>query len=177
MKLGPVDNGWNPTIFPVFFRANEAKRGIHTDSVTGCYVTWVVSASASIIPTHFMPDAIPATTLLIMVALCNRADHYIFILFLLLLLLLVSFFSSPNLSGQRLDAYDTSTHGVALDLECRSEMCCTRLAQNTGHKKVAKNCRLGTIAQLCRTISLQLRHISTIGKKLVKHQYVLHMSS
>ena len=35
---------------------------------------------------------------LFMVALCNRADHYIFILFL------SSFFiSSPNLSGQRLD--------------------------------------------------------------------------
>jgi len=35
---------------------------------------------------------------------------------------------------------------------------------------------LGTIAQLCRAISLQLRHVSTIGKKLVKQQYVLHMS-
>jgi len=34
-----------------------------------------------------------------------------------------------------------------------------------------------TIAQLCRAISLQLRHVSTIGKKFVKHQYVLHMSS
>jgi len=28
-----------------------------------------------------------------------------------------------------------------------------------------KNCHLGTIAQLCRAISLQLRHVSTIGKK------------
>ena len=27
---------------------------------------------------------------------------------------LLSFFSSPNLSGQRLDVYHTSTHGVAL---------------------------------------------------------------
>ena len=44
-----------------------------------------------------------------MVALWNRADHYIFILFLLL-----SFFSSPNLSGRTLDVYHTSTHGVAL---------------------------------------------------------------
>ena len=52
----------------------------------------------------------------IMVALCNRADHYIFILFLLLLLLLSSssFFSSPNLSGRRLDVYHTLAHGVAL---------------------------------------------------------------
>jgi len=46
---------------------------------------------------------------LFMVTLCNRADHYIFILFLL-----SSFFSSPYLSGRRLDVYHTSTHGVAL---------------------------------------------------------------
>ena len=45
----------------------------------------------------------------VMVALCNRADHYIFMLFLLL-----SFFSSPNLSGRRLDVYHTLAHGVAL---------------------------------------------------------------
>ena len=55
--------------------------------------------------------------LLVVVALCNRADHYIFILFLLLLLLsffFVSFFSSPNLSSRRLDVYHTSAHGVVL---------------------------------------------------------------
>jgi len=55
----------------------------------------------------------------IMVALCNMADHYIFMLWfvLLLLLLLLSFsffFSSPNLSGRRLDVYHTLAHGVAL---------------------------------------------------------------
>ena len=55
-------------------------------------------------------------------------------------------------------------------------MCCLRLAANTGRKKVAKNRHLGTIAQLCRAISSQLRHVSTIGKKLVKQQYLLHMS-
>ena len=51
-----------------------------------------------------------------MVALCNRADHYIFMLcfVLLLLLLLLSFFSSPNLSSRRLDVYHTSAHGVVL---------------------------------------------------------------
>jgi len=42
-----------------------------------------------------------------------------------------------------------------------------RLAENTGRKKVAKNRHLGTIAQLCLVISLQLRHISTIGKNLL----------
>jgi len=76
-----------------------------------------------------------------------------------------------------LDVYHTLTHGVALAqiLECRSEMCCWRLAANTGHKKVAKNRHLGTIAQLCRAISSQLRHVSTIGKKLAKQQYLLHV--
>ena len=50
-----------------------------------------------------------------MVAVCNRADHYIFaLLFLSIYLLLLSFFSLPNLSGRRLDIYHTLTHGVAL---------------------------------------------------------------
>ena len=62
------------------------------------------------------------------------------------------------------------------NIECRSEMCCWRLAANTARKKVAKNRHLGTIAQFRRAISSQLRHVSTIGKKLVKQQYVLHMS-
>jgi len=46
-------------------------------------------------------------------------------------------------------------------------MCCTRLAGNTEHKNDAKNRHLRTIAQLCRAISSQLRHASTIGKKLL----------
>ena len=51
-------------------------------------------------------------------------------------------------------------------------MCCTRLAGNTGRKNDAKNRRLRTIAQICRPKSSQLRHVSTIGKKLVKQQYL-----
>jgi len=47
-----------------------------------------------------------------MVAVWNRGDHYIFILWFLLFFSF--FFSSPNLSGCRLDVYHTSTHGVAL---------------------------------------------------------------
>jgi len=67
-------------------------------------------------------------------ALGNRAGHYILALWFLSFLYL---FSSPDLSGRRLDVYHTSTHGVALsaNLECRSEMCCTQLAGNTGRKK------------------------------------------
>ena len=40
-----------------------------------------------------------------------------------------------------------------------------------------KNHHLGTIAQLCRPISSQLRHILTVGKKLIKQQCLPHMSS
>jgi len=73
---------------------------------------------------------------LIMAALRSRCGHYIFVLFLLLL---SWFYSSPNLSGRSLDVYHTFTHGVALfaNLECRSEVYCTRLAENTGRKKIA----------------------------------------
>jgi len=43
--------------------------------------------------------------------------------------------------------------GLSANLECRSEMCCTRLAGNTG----CKNHHLCTVAQLCRAVSSQLR--------------------
>ena len=46
-------------------------------------------------------------------------------------------FSSPNLSGRRLDVYHTWC-GLSTNLGCRSEMCCTRLAGNTGRKTDAK---------------------------------------
>jgi len=49
--------------------------------------------------------------LFVMVALWNRADHYIFALWFLSS---IFFLSSPNLSGRRLDVYHTSTRDVAL---------------------------------------------------------------
>jgi len=103
-----------------------------------------------------------------MVALCNRADHYIFIRFLSSF-----FFSSPNLSGRRLDVYHTSAHGVALlRIENVGLKCAARGSLQIQN---AKNRHLGTIAQLRWAISSQLRHVSTIGKKLVKQQYLLYM--
>jgi len=39
-----------------------------------------------------------------------------------------------------------------------------RLAETQDAKKSPKNRHLGTIAQLCRAISSQLIHVSTIGK-------------
>jgi len=99
-----------------------------------------------------------------MAALWNRTGHYIFMLWFLSI-----FFLAPNLSGRRLDVYHTRATwcGPSANLECRPETCCARLAENRGRKKVAKNRHLGTIAQLCRAISSQLRYVSSIGKKLV----------
>jgi len=104
---------------------------------------------------------------LVMAALYNRTGRYIFALWFPLLLLLLFF--SPNLNGHRLDVYHTCTHGVApsANSECRSEMCCMRLAGNARPKKSPKIRHLGTIAHICRAISLQLRHVSTIGKNLL----------
>jgi len=45
--------------------------------------------------------------------------------------------------------------------------CSAWLAENTGRKNDAKNRHLGTIPQLCRAMSSQLRHVSTIGKSLL----------
>jgi len=65
-----------------------------------------------------------------MAALRSRCGHYIFALWFL-----SSFYHFfPRLNpAVRLDVYHTSTHDVALVqiLECMSEICCTRLAENT----------------------------------------------
>jgi len=93
--------------------------------------------------------------------------------------LLLSFFlSSPNLSRRKLDVCHASTHGVALvRIQDAGLKPAARVSLKTQDaKKSPKNRHLGTIAQICRAISWQLRHVSTIGEKLVKQQYVLHMS-
>jgi len=83
---------------------------------------------------------ITITTVLIMAALRNRAGYYIYAPWFLLS---SSFFlfSSPNLSGRRLDVYHTSTHGTMwpyANVECTSETCYTQLAGNAGPKKTAR---------------------------------------
>ena len=99
-----------------------------------------------------------------MAALCNRGPLY-------LCPVVCFFFFFFLASSQRSEIvclpYFYTWRGLSADLECRSEMCCTRLAGNAGRKNDAKNRHLGTIAQLCRVISWQLRHVSTIGKKLL----------
>jgi len=103
-----------------------------------------------------------------MVALCNRADHYIFILFL---------FSSSSsffprlisVVGDWMFVYHTSAHGVALPRIQNAHLKCA--ARGSLQIQDAKNRHLGTIAQLCQAISLQLRHVSTIGKKNLLSSY------
>jgi len=55
-------------------------------------------------------------------------------------------------------------------------MYCTRLSGNTGRKNYAKSCVSAPSHNFVR-LSLQLRHVSTIGKKLVKQQYLLHCAN
>jgi len=63
-------------------------------------------------------------------------------------------------------------YGLSANLGCRSETGCMWLAENTGRKKPPTVRHLDTITQLCRAISSQLRHVSTIRKKLVKQPYL-----
>jgi len=52
-----------------------------------------------------------------------------------------------------------------------------RLAENTGCKTLPKIRQLRTIAQLYRAVSSQVRHVRTIGKKLLKQQYLPHRAT
>ena len=85
--------------------------------------------------------------IVIMSDLCSRCGHYIFILsfffsrhyIFALLFLLSSFF--PRLISAVADwglPYFHTWCGLTANLGCRSETCCTRLAENTVRKKVAK---------------------------------------
>ena len=89
------------------------------------------------------------------------------IIIIFVLWFLPSFFSSPNVSHRRCLPYFHTRCGLSANLGCRSETCCTRLADKAGSKKPPKMRHLGTIAQLCRAISSQLRQVSTIEKNLL----------
>jgi len=111
-----------------------------------------------------------------MAALCNRAGHYIFALWFLLYS--IFFISLPNLSRRRLDVYHTSTHGVALVRILDAGLKRARASLKVQDAKKSPKIRhLGTVEQICRAISSQLRHVSTIGKRLVRQQYLPHISS
>jgi len=66
-----------------------------------------------------------------------------------------------------MDVYHTLTHDVALvRIQNACLKCAARGSLEMQTQKSPKIGHLGTIAQLCRAISSQLRHISTIGKKI-----------
>jgi len=67
---------------------------------------------------------------LFMVTLWNRVDHYIFILWFL-----SSFFFFPRLISAAAHWMSATWCGLSANLECMSEMCCTRLGENTLRKK------------------------------------------
>jgi len=76
-----------------------------------------------------------------MATVWNVVGHYIFVLWFLLS---STFFSrSPILIRQPSQIgclpYFRTWCGLSANLGCRSETCCTRLAENTGRKKIAKS--------------------------------------
>jgi len=87
---------------PMFGRATITL-GIGPHSSCPYFYGYFVQARRSIYCLHCS-----VSYFLIMAALRSRCGHCIFVLFLLL------FYSSPNLSGRRLDVYHTSTHGAAV---------------------------------------------------------------
>jgi len=80
---------------------------------------------------------------LVMVALCNSAHHYIFILWFLLSIYLSSFFPRLISAGAEwmsaILARMVWRCGLSANLRCRSETCCTGLAENTGRKSRQKS--------------------------------------
>jgi len=88
---------------------------------------------------------------------------------------LLLLFSSLILRSRRLDVHHTSTHDVALArIQNAGLKCAPRCSLNIQDTKIW---HLGTIAQLYRAVSSQLRHLSTIGKGLGKHQHLFHKAS
>jgi len=112
-----------------------------------------------------------------MAALWNRVGHYIFALWFLLS---SSSFSFPCLISAVTDCMSTILLHMmwpySANLECRSEMCCTRLAGNAGPQKSPKNHHLGTIVQIWRAIIFATKAHMDNGK-IVEQQYSLQMSS
>ena len=60
------------------------------------------------------------------------------------------FFSSPQRSQIGCLPYFHTWCGLSANLECRSEMCCTRLAENTGRQKFAICTPSHNFVGLCR---------------------------
>ena len=93
---------------------DDRRTQLSEDSVDGLMFLHVLSWTFNVVKCRVRTEDYWTRHSVIMVALCNRADHYIFALWFLSSIYHLFFISSPNLSGRRLDVYRTSTYGVAL---------------------------------------------------------------
>jgi len=89
---------------------------------------------------HFLPlfdhsCIIWVNAAIFMVALWNRADHYIFILFLSSFFFFCFFLALSQRSEIGCLPYFHTWCGLSANLECWSKMCCTWLSEDTGRKK------------------------------------------
>jgi len=87
--------------------------GYKCPTLVACKHLWKCAVEQQYFYTYFTQSFLfyqPAAVCFVMVALCNRVDHYIFFPVISIFV----FFSSPDLSSRRLDVYHTSTHDVAL---------------------------------------------------------------
>jgi len=71
-------------------------------------------------------------------------------------------FSSSILSGRMSIPYFPTWCGLSANLECRLEMCCRRLAENTERKNSLKIRHLRTVAQFCWAMSSRLRRLGFV---------------
>ena len=101
-----------------------------------------------------------------MASLCHRAGHYIFALWFLLSFFLSIFLFLAQSQPSQIAClpYFHTWCGLSANLGCRSETCRTWLAGNAGPKKSLKKVAIWAPSHICRAISSQLMHVSTIGR-------------
>ena len=102
----------------------------------------------------------------------NRAGHYILPLWFLLLLFFRFLLAYSQRSQIGCLPYFHTWCGLSANLECRSEICCTRLAENTGRKNSPSAHHGTTLSVYIFTTKAYIDN-----RKHVKQQYLLHMSS
>jgi len=72
--------------------------------------------------------------------------------------------------------YFHTWYGLSANLRCRSETCCTRLAENTGRKKSRQKSPYGHHRTTLSGYIFATKARIDNRKKLVKQQYVLYSS-
>jgi len=107
----------------------------------------------------------------------SRAGHSMFIRWFLLSLFFFFSLAYSHQSQTGCLPYFHTWCGLSANLETMSEMCCTRLAENAGCRNIAKESPSGHHrTTLSGNIFATKACIDNL-KKLVKQQYLLHMSS